>query len=185
MIIVNNLRFLCAFFAPCWNYWFCRLRSGIPWSTRLWDFCAKLLTKQKHIELDGSQMNGPLMTWSKGKKNSCALMKIATRQRLRTCNTRGAQCWTPCALVYLSRHLIASWIRNYLHTTSYFVLGWRELFSTILSMKTYLSIQVLFFICRRDSMVLGMPITYRLPYSCQHGRLIKDFFTAKNPASSD
>ena len=34
-------------------------------------------------------------------------------------------------------------------------------------------------------MALGMRIAYRLLYACQHGRLIKDFFTAKNPASSD
>ena len=43
--------------------------------------------------------------------------------------------------------------------------------------------QFLSVICRRDSMALGMRIAYRLPYACQHGQLIKDVFTAKNPAS--
>ena len=36
--------------------------------------------------------------------------------------------------------------------------------------------QVLSVICGRDSMILGMRITYRLPYACQHGRLIKRYF---------
>ena len=113
-------------------------------------------------------------------------MKIATRHRLRrhtTQSERSAE--TPCALAHLSRQSIASRIRDYLHATNYFVLWLAGIFSTILSHENLFINTSFILICRRDSMALGMRIAYRLLYACQHGRLIKDFFTAKNPASSD
>ena len=95
-------------------------------------------------------------------------MKIATSETRRTCDKRGAQCWIPCALAYFSCHLTVSRIKNYLQAPSYFVLGWREFFQQFLAINAV--------ICGRDSMILGMRITYRLPYACQHRRLIKRYF---------
>ena len=62
-------------------------------------------------------------------------MKIATRETRRTCDTRGAQCWIPCALAYFFCHLTASRIKDYLQAPSYFVLGWREFFQQFLAIN--------------------------------------------------
>ena len=47
-------------------------------------------------------------------------------------------------------------------------------------MKMCNSLQALSVIYGRDFMILGMRLTYRLPYACQYGRVIKDFFTAES-----